>query len=90
MLVDGEVVVAALLVEPDRGAELGQELDEDAGVAREPQRAGGLGAEEELRQLPHPVRRQAAADALAGDELHRRRLLPHLVEQLVVRLEAEL
>ncbi len=39
VLVDGEVVVAALLVEPDRRAELGQQLDEDARVAREPQSA---------------------------------------------------
>ena len=90
VLVDREVVVAALLVEADRRAELRQELDENAGIARESQRAGGLGAEQELRELAHPVRREAAADALARDELHRRRLLPHLREQLLVGLEAEL
>ena len=78
VLVDGEVVIAALLVEADRRAELGQKLDEDAGVAREPQRAGGLGAEQEPRQFAHPVRGKPAADALARDELHGRRLVAHL------------
>jgi hypothetical protein len=90
VLVDREVVVAALLVEADRGAELRQQLDEDAGVAREPQRAGGLRAEQELRELAHPVRGQAAADPLARDELHGRRFLAHLDEQLLVGLEPEL
>ena len=50
----------------------------------------GSRAEQELRELAHPVRGEAAADALARDELHRRRLLAHLLEQLGVRLEAEL
>jgi hypothetical protein len=36
VLVDGEVVVAALLVEADRRTELGEELDENARVARQP------------------------------------------------------
>ena len=90
MLVDGEVVVAALLVEADRRRELGQELDEDTGVARQPQGSDGLGPEQELRELAHPVGGQTAADALARDELHRRRFLAHLGEQLLVGLEAEL
>src|SRR5206468_11508976 len=67
VLVDREVVVAALLVEPDRRAELGQELDDNARVAREPQSAASPGAEQELRELAHPVRGEAAADALSRD-----------------------
>ena len=50
----------------------------------------GSRAEQELRQLAHPVRREPAADALARDEAHARRLLAHLRERLLVRIEVEL
>ena len=49
-----------------------------------------LGAEEELRQLPHPVRGEPAADPLRRHVGHLRRPLAHLAERVLVRLEAEL
>ena len=54
------------------------------------QRLERIAAEQELRQLAEPVRRQAAADALAADERHRIRLAPHLGERLCGRFEVEL
>ena len=90
VLVERELVVAALLVEADRRLELGQELDEHAGVAREPERLRRLRAEEELRELAHPVRREAAADPLARDVPDLRRPLAHLPQRVLVRVETEL
>ena len=65
VLVDGQVVVPALLVEADRALELGQHLHEHTGVAREPQRLRRLRAQQQLRQLAHAVCREPAADALS-------------------------
>ena len=90
VLVDRERVITALLIEPDRALELGQELDEHARVAREPKRARGLFAEQQLRQLAHPVGGEAAADPLAGDEPYRLRLGAHLLARRLVDVEAEL
>ena len=90
MLVDRKVVVAALLVETDGCAELRQELDKDARVPGEPKRPCRLRAEEELRELAHPVRREPAADALARHEPDSGGLLAHLRKQFRVRLETEL
>ena len=47
-------------------------------------------SEQQLRQLPHAVGRQAPADPLAGDEAHALRLLAHLRERVLVGLEVEL
>jgi hypothetical protein len=90
VLVEGQVVVAAALVEPDRRRELGQDVLEHAGVAREPERLRRVGTEEELGELPHPVRGQAAADPLARDVLDLRRPLAHLPQRVPVRVDAEL
>ena len=49
-----------------------------------------LRAEQQLRELAHPVGGEPAADPLGRDEPHRRRLLAHLPQRLVVRLEVEL
>ena len=48
----------------DRGLELGQDRREHAGVAGEPQRLRRVVAEQQLRQLPHAVGGEAAADPL--------------------------
>ena len=61
VLVDREGVVRRLLIEADRRLELRQKLHEDAGVARELERAARLPAEEETRELSHAVRREATA-----------------------------
>ena len=53
------VVVVRVRVEPDRRPELGEQRDEHAGVAGEPQRLARLAAEQELRELAHPVGRRA-------------------------------
>ena len=90
VLVNGEPVVAALLVEAERGLELRQQLDEDAGVPCNAKRLGRLAAEEQFRQLAEPVGCEAAADALARDEADGRCFLAHLTERGVVGLEAEL
>jgi hypothetical protein len=90
VLVDGERVVAAFLLEADRTLELGQHVDEDAGVAREPQRPRRLRTEEELRQLAHPVRREPAADPLPRDKPYARSLVAHLLERARVGFEPEL
>ena len=90
VLVDGEVVIAALLVVADRRLELRKQRDEHAGVAGKAERPARLAAEQQLRELPHPVRGEATADPLARDELHRRGLLVHLAQRLLVGLEAEL
>src|SRR5439155_1673950 len=68
VLVDGEVVEPALLVEADRGLELRQKLHEHAGIARDPQRLQRIAAEQQLRELAHSVRSETAADPLPGDE----------------------
>ena len=90
VLVDGQCVPAALLLEPDRRLELRQEVNEHARVAGEPQRLGRLRPEQQLRQLPHPVGREAASDSLTRDELDARRLLAHLPKRLLVGAQAEL
>ena len=57
---------------PIAGSNSGMQRDEHARVAGEPQRLRGPRAEQELRELAHPVGREAAADPLARDEPHRR------------------
>ena len=76
VLVDRHVVVPALLFEPDRLLELRQQVHEHAGVAGKPQRLRRMLAQQQLRELAHPVRREPAADALTRDTAHavRRRL----------------
>ena len=90
VLVERQLVVAALLVEADRRFELGQDLDERAGVAREPERLRRRGAEEELRELAQAVAREPASDPLAGDVDESRRPFPHLPLRLGIEVEAEL
>ena len=65
-------------------------MDEDAGVPREPQRLRRMRAEQELGELPHPVRRQPAADPLTRDVLDPRRPLAHLPQRVVVGIDIEL
>ena len=90
VLVDRQCVPAALLLEPDRGLELRQEVNEHARVAGQPQCLGRLRPEQQLRQLPHPVGCEAASDSLARDELDARRLLAHLPKRFLVGAQAEL
>src|SRR6266511_6327132 len=80
----------AVLVEPDCLLELGQERDEDARVAREPQRPRRVRSQQQLGQLAHAVRAQAAADPLPRDEPDARSLLAHLREGWLAGLEPEL
>ncbi len=68
VLVDCQVVVATFLVEADRALELGEERDEHPGVASDSQRLRRLLAEQQLRELAHPVRGESAPDALSRDE----------------------
>jgi len=81
VLVDGQVVVPALLLEADRLLELREQVHEHAGVAGEAQRLCRVLAHQQLRQLTHPVRSQPAADALTRDVAHALRLRPHLRER---------
>ena len=90
VLVERQIVIAALLVEPDRGLHLRQQVDEHAGVAGEPQRLRRLRAQQELRELAHPVRGQPAADPLARDMLDLRRPLAHLAQRVLVGIDIEL
>src|SRR5579884_1631341 len=90
VLVERQVLAGALLLEPDCGRELGNQLRQDAGVAHEPERLAGTGAEEELRELTQAVGGEPAADPLAGDDAHTPRVLAQLSQRLVVRLEIEL
>ena len=90
MLVERQLVVAALLVEADRGLELGQDLDESVGVAGEPERSRRLRPEQQLRELAEPVAREAAADPLSGDVGEPGRPFAHLPLGLRVEVEAEL
>ncbi len=90
MLVEGEIVEAALLLEAERRAELGEDLDERAGVAGEPECPRRLGAEQELRQLAEPVAREPAADPLGGDVLEPGRPLAHLRLGHGIEVEPEL
>ncbi len=83
-------MIAALLVEADRRLELRQDRHQHAGVAGQPERGCGAGAQQQLRQLPHAVSREAAADPLAGDEPDAARLLVHLSERLLVERETQL
>ena len=90
VLVERQGLAVALLLVADRRCELGQHVDEDAGVPREPQRLGRMGAEQELGELPQPVRRQPAADPLTRDVLDPRRPLAHLPQRVVVGIDIEL
>ncbi len=65
-------------------------MHEDTGVARESQRLRRVLPHQQLRQLPHPVRGETAADALARDVAHALRLRPHLLKCLLVGIEVEL
>ena len=80
----------APLVVADRRTELGHDVDEDAGVPRQPQRFCRVGAEQELGELAHPVRGQPAADPLAGDVVDPRRPLAHLAQRVLVGVDVEL
>ena len=90
VLVYRQRVVAALLVEPDRRLELGKELHEDAGVARDRERLRRMRSEQQLRKLAHPVGRDAPTDALARHETNAGRVAPHLLEGLGCSVEVEL
>ena len=90
VLVERQVLPFAVLLETDRLLELGQKRDEHARVAGKPQCPRRLRAEQELRELAHPVRAEPAPDALAGDERDARGFGAHLLERLRVRLETEL
>ena len=90
VLVERQVLEAALLLVADRRRELGQHVDEDAGVPRQPQRLRRVGAEQELGELAHPVRGQPAADPLAGDVVDPRRPLAHLAQRVLVGIDVEL
>jgi hypothetical protein len=90
VLVEGQAVVVALLVEADRRCELRQHGDEDSGVARQPQRLRRLRPKEQLRQLAETVGRKTAADALTRDEPDARRLRAHLPQCLLVGIDVEL
>ena len=90
VLVERQGLAVALLLVADRRCELGQHVDEDAGVPREPQRLGRMRAEQELGELAQPVRRQPAADPLTRDVLDPRRPLAHLPQRVVVGIDVEL
>jgi hypothetical protein len=90
VLVEREPLPLACLHVADRGGELREQVHEHAGLAREPHRPCRLGAEEELRELAHPVGREPASDPLGRDELDRRGVLPHLLVRGRVGLQAEL
>ena len=90
VLVERQVVIAALLVEPDRGLHLRQQVNEHARVAGKPQRFRRFRAQQELRELTHAVRGEAAADPLARDVLDLRRPLAHLAQRVLVGIDIEL
>ena len=90
VLVEREVLPVARLLVPHDSGELRQQRLEHARLPRKPQRPGRLAAEQELRQLPHPVRRQAPADPFRRHERDPGGVLAHLRARRVVRLEAEL
>ena len=48
--------------------ELRQQLCEDSSLDRQPERLGWMRAEQQLRELPHPVGGEPAADPLRRDE----------------------
>jgi hypothetical protein len=89
VLVERQVVVAALLVEPIAGVHLRQQVDEHAGSRASRSALAGR-AQQELRELAHPVRGEPAADPLARDVLDLRRPLAHLAERVLVRVDIEL
>src|SRR5882724_10242129 len=80
----------AVLLEPDRLLELGEERGENAGVPGQPQCPRRLLSEQQLRQLAHSVGVQPTPHALSGDERNARGFGAHLHQRLVVRLEPEL
>ena len=90
VLVDRAALARVVRVVADHRPELGDDREQHAGVAREPQRLRGLRAEQQLRQLPHAVRLQAAADPFGRDEPDVRCLFLHLAQRLVVGCEVEL
>ena len=75
---------------PIAGPYSGSSATSDARVARDPQRLARLAAEQELRELAHPVVAEPAADPLTRDERDALGVLAHLGERLLVRLEPEL
>jgi hypothetical protein len=85
---DGEDVLVERAVEG--GLELGDQLQEHPSVPGEPERLGRMRAEEQLRELPHPVGAESAADALRRHEPHRLGVLAHLGQRLLVRVEVVL
>ena len=90
VLVERERLARGAELVADHGPVLRQHLDEDAGVPREPQGEGGPAAEQELRELPQPVRLLPAADPLGRDVPQAAGARAHLVEGLVGELEVEL
>ena len=73
VLVDGKVVVPAVLVEADRRLELGQHRDEHARVAGEPSALRGLRAEQQLGSSPIPSAASPPPIRSRRDEPHGRR-----------------
>ena len=90
VLVERERLARGAEVVADHRPVLRQHLDEGAGVPREPQGEGGPAAEEELRELPEPVRLLPAADPLRRDVPQAAGARAHLVEGLVGEREVEL
>jgi hypothetical protein len=90
VLVERQMLARAVLDVPGRGGELRQQVLEHAAVAGEPERLRGLGAEQQLRELAHPVAREPAADPLGRDVVDLGGPLAHLAERVLVRVEVEL
>ena len=86
----GQVWWSLSCSKPIAGSNSGSSCDEHARVAREPQRLGRMRAEQQLRQLAHPVGREPAADPLARDELDRGASSRICCSVVVVRVEVEL
>ena len=90
MLVERQVLAAELLLVADDGSSSGRRWTSTP-VSRASRSAfAGCGAEQQLRQLPHPVRGEPAADPLGRDVRDPRRPLAHLAQRVLVGLEAEL
>jgi len=80
----------ALREKTDRRGEDRNHLLEHTRVAGERKRLFGVHAEQQLRELPHPVRGQPPADTLGRDQCNGVRLRAHLGERRLVGNETEL
>ena len=90
VLVEREWLPLRVELVADRRLVLGHDLDERARVAGEPKGERRPATEQELRELPHPVRLLTAADPLGGDVAEPGGLRAHLGERLVGERELEL